>query len=111
MTNGQFPDLVLLYEADVLVSVLELSMLTHFQVFPNPNASDYLIRFGLLEGSAVTLSICDLFGNTYYDVSDFYSSGVHSVHLSTLDFPAGTYVCRMLVGGRQVGLVSFVVAR
>jgi hypothetical protein len=112
MTNGQFPFLDIEYET-IIVDGISDSLLSSFVIFPNPSldSEEIFISFGLLESSDVTFMIYDLLSGDYYNLSDFYDIGSHIVPFDVSDLSVGTYVCRMLVGGRQVGLVSFVVAR
>jgi len=111
MTNGQFPLLTLLYETEVIVSVLDTTIVTGLVVYPNPNYTEALITFMILESSSVIFEICDITGNIIYSVSDYYGSGEHTILLSTSDYLGGTYICRMLINGKQVGLKSFIVVK
>jgi len=110
MLNNEFPFLELEYETIVVNGIAD-TMLTNFIIVPNPTSSDAIISFNLLDDAEITLEVYDLLGNDYYELIDFYYTGNHSIPISTEDFPTGTYICRMLINGRQVGMVSFVVVK
>ena len=85
--------------------------ITNLQVSPNPTSADAVASFGLLESGEITIEICDLLGNVIYTFSNFYDVGEHSVSLETKNIPNGTYICRLLSRGKQIGTTSFVVGR
>jgi hypothetical protein len=102
-----------LYEVNITddVVIKNTSIATHFTISPNPTYSDAVISFGLLENSEITLEICDLLGNIFYSVTDFYDVGEHFVPLEIKGISNGSYICRLLLNGRQIGMEKIVVGK
>jgi hypothetical protein len=64
-----------------------------------------------LESSEITLEVCDLLGNIFYSVSNFYDVGEHFVSLETKGISRGSYICRLLSKGKQIGTENFIVEK
>ena len=98
------------------VSIKENTIATHLTISPNPINTSFkndniITSFGLLESSEVTIEICDLLGECFYNITNFYDAGDHSVALDIKGIPSGNYICRMLSKGKQIGSESFVVGK
>jgi hypothetical protein len=52
-----------------------------------------------------------LSGNIFYSISNFYDVGEHFVPLEIKGIPSGSYICRMLSKGKQIGIENFVVGK
>jgi hypothetical protein len=75
------------------------------------------VSFGLLESTKINLEVCDLLGNIFYSVSNFYEAGEHFITLETKDIPSGSYICRLLskrlgsIEVKQIGIENFVIEK
>ena len=95
----------------IYTGIKENSIATYFTISPNPTSVDAVISFGLLESGNIALEVCDLLGNILYTVNIFYDVGEHSVTLDTKAIPNGSYICRMLAKGKQIGTTNFVIVK
>jgi hypothetical protein len=111
MKNNQFPLLELIYQTGIVSGISDYTIATHFSISPNPTNSDAVVSFGLLENGDITIEVCDLLGNVFYSVSDFYDIGEHSVSLDIKGIPSGNYLCRLLSKDKQIGTTSFIVEK
>jgi hypothetical protein len=99
------------------MNIADHSTATHFSISPNPTYSDAIVSFCLLECGDITLEICDLLGNIFYSISNFYDIGEHSVALETKNIPSSNYICRMLfkrfgtTSIKQIRTENFVVGK
>jgi len=92
-------------------SIKENSIATHFAISPNPTSADAVASFGLLESANITLEVCDILGNVLFTITNFYDVGEHFVPLDVSGLANGSYICRMITKGKQIGLVNFVVGK
>ena len=91
------------------VGIKDNSIAKHFSVLPNPVSANTIASFGLLKSENITLEVCDILGNVFYTISNFYDIGEHSVMLDTKDLSMGSYVCRLLSSnGEQIGTTNFI---
>ena len=122
MTNEQFPSsmvggmyvspFIIEYETDIVDGISENSITTHFTISPNPvSGEDATASFGLLESGEITIEVCDLLGECFYNITNFYDTGDHSVTLDIKGIPSGSYICRILTKGKQIATESFVVGK
>ena len=113
MNNAQFPALTQIFEIDILpdVSIEDHSILSHFSISPNPVTSDAVVSFILLENNNVMIEVYDLLGSVVYQRNDYFSEGENHLTLDTKNYPNGSYSCRLVVKGKQIGNVNFVVSR
>ena len=93
------------------MSVKEKSIATHFTISPNPTSADAVASFGLLESGEITIEVCDLLGECFYSITNFYDAGEHSVILEIKGISSGNYICRLLSKGKQIGTEGFVMGR
>jgi len=47
-------------------------------------------------------------GNILFSTTTFYEAGEHSIPLAIEGLPIGSYMCRMVAKGQQVGSVGFI---
>jgi len=59
----------------------------------------------------VILEVSDLIGNVLYTITNFYDAGEHYVPIDVKKFVSGSYLCRMLAKGKQIGTINFVVGK
>lgn len=84
-------------------------------VYPNPASDGVWIKYGLLEGANVTISVNDLSGRLVDTVfSGAESNGVHA-HYWSFDsvgsgVPSGVYVCTLTIG-RMIFSKRIVISR
>jgi hypothetical protein len=65
----------------------------------------------LLESVDIALEITNLLGNVVYSISNFYDAIEHFIILDTKEFLNGSYICRMLIKGKQLGITNFIVVK
>ena len=92
-------------------NINEPSITSHFTISPNPVSSVAVANFVLLHPCSLTLEVTDILGNILFSTTTFYDAGEHSVPLDIEGLAIGSYICRMLVNGKPVGSVGFVVGR
>ena len=73
--------------------------ITLFQNYPNPFNSSTIIKYSVpLEGQ-VTIELYNVIGELIKTLADgFYSTGIHTVNLSSDDLPSGIYLYKMKTG-------------
>ena len=59
----------------------------------------------------ILLEVTDLLGTVLFSTTIPYKTGEHFVPLNIDGLANGSYLCRMLVNGKPVGSVGFVVGR
>ena len=111
MNNAQFPELIQIYETSVTLGIKEVSVISNFELFPNPTETKALISFNMLQDCNATIEIIDMLGNVVYSRSDFFSAGENKHGISIEDYVSGNYICRLLCKDRQLGAINFVVSR
>jgi len=82
---------------------------SHFTISPNPASADVVTNFSLLESGEITLEVCDIFGNVLISVTNFYDAGEHFVPLDLDGLASGSYICRLISKGKQIGIANFVI--
>jgi len=65
----------------------------------------------LLQPNEITLEVSDILGNVVFTITNFYDAGEHFVPLDVSGLANGSYICRMVVKGKQIGIINFVVGR
>jgi len=95
----------------IITSINEPSNVTHFNISPNPNTGNAVISFTLLDNADVTLEIYDMSGTIFYTKTNFYLSGEHTESFDVSEFPNGSYICRMFIGGVSVATGQFILSR
>jgi sugar lactone lactonase YvrE len=80
------------------------------QNYPNPVRDVSRIGFTLPESGHVRLSVFDLLGREVRVLVDgVRAAGPHEAHLDASGLPAGSYVCRLEMGGRTIARLVTVV--
>ena len=100
-----------IWKSITILGIEENSIATHLTISPNPTYSDAIISFSLLESRDITFEICDISGNVLHIISNFYDAGEHSEFFDTKELVSGSYLCRMLLSGKQIGIEKFAIVR
>ena len=111
MKNAQFPALTQIYETSLTLGIKEVSIISNFELFPNPTETKALISFNLLQDCNATIEIIDMLGNVVYSKNDYFSVGENKHGISIEDYVSGSYFCRLVCKDRQLGVINFVISR
>jgi len=112
MLNEQFPALTQIYEVDLIdVSIHEVALINNFTLFPNPTYTKAAISFNLFSDNEVTIEIYDILGNIVFTKTSYLSAGENTQPFDMSGFAVGSYTCRLVVKGQQIGVVNFMVSR
>ena len=68
--------------------------------YPNPFRSSTTVRYGVSAASHVTLDVYNALGqHVAQPVDEPHVAGTHEVELADVQWPSGTYLCRLQAGG------------
>jgi subtilisin family serine protease len=104
---GKIDALALLKE--IVNGIDEPTQIREFQITPNPVIHNAALQFNLVNAADVNISVCDMLGNEMISVDGFYDAGTQIINLDVNALSTGSYICRMLIEGKQVASEKIVV--